>query len=130
MLNIQVGKLLCYCGAMHDIMTEDLGFSEHVCPRCFQTLPVPEYPHEFTAQNKAVQEEIDRVKYSGYVRVVAIQETGEELVLADRLKESDTELISAAVVGFTMVHPEYKAIFTEPVLRQGYEVAQFILDEN
>lgn len=106
-----IGELRCYCGHLHQICEEDLGFDEFECG-CGLFLQVPETAADFDTHNIEIAKSINEIRYLGTLRVMAIQETGEECCLRNGVDEKDTELVELLLQGYQLKHPEW-TIFTE-----------------
>ena len=120
--------LLCYCSNMIEITEEDLGFDELECPRCGLTYQVPESLEELYEHNEYIRKEIEEAHYTGKIKIMAIQETG-EVKCYRMLPENDEELINLVLAGYKLIYPECK-FFTEREENMNYVASQLMLDER
>lgn len=109
---MKVGMLLCACGEWNNVDEECLGFEELECAACECTLSVPENLSDFEAYNLEVGNRLNALQYTGRIRVMVVQETGEESCEAI----VDVQLAEIVVAGIRTLHPEYRSVFTEPEL--------------
>ena len=120
--------LLCYCGNVLEITEEDLGFEEYECPRCNQFVSIPDDLQDFEEHNNWVRKEIAKSRFTGNIRIMATQETGEEKCYK-LLPEEDGELITIALAGYRALYPEC-FFFTEREENMNYAINQQLLDER
>lgn len=121
--------LLCYCGNTLEITEEYLGFDEYECSRCDQFVSIPDDFTEFETHNEQIRKELNELKFTGRIRIMAVQETGEVSCYRTLPEEDDEELISLIMAGYQLLYPECN-FFTEREKNMRYVVNQQFLDER
>lgn len=104
-----VGTLLCYCGNSQSIYKLDLGFDELECSNCGLLINVPETPEGFEEYNEYIECERSRVLDSYPVRIMAVQETREEICLRNNVENDD--LLAVILEGYRSMYPEFRIFF-------------------
>jgi len=104
--------LTCYCGCKLDVALGD--YEE--CPNCYTGIDVPETKEALIAWNKEIETAIAERRYTGRIKIIAVDELGHEKLLRVVEDEGIADLVMA---GYKMNHPEWLSVFTERELRIG-----------
>ena len=106
-------RIICDCCYNWIELEDDYkNYCEVECEECCATVNYPATDEEIEQQNTdVINERIDHVS-SGRIRIMAIEETGEERCLRNNVPVDDDELVEILLAGYQKRYPEY-SIFTE-----------------
>lgn len=114
----------CHCGArLEFLMGEE---DELECPKCDMLVNLPETEEQRIKWLAEINKEIEAARYTGRIRVMRIDECGNE---SHVITIKDDEAAQYVIAGVEAAYPESK-VFTEPEENQRYVVEQFLLDNE
>lgn len=112
-------QVLCHCNACNDIDNSYFG-GELDCGNCGMTLTVPDTEELLTKQNQQTADEIEEMRFTGRIRVMGTDETGEERHIKT-IDGDDEAFVNAVVTGYKAQYEEWR-IFTEREENMRYAV--------
>lgn len=114
--------LTCYCGAIVSAPLEH----EVDCDRCGQVHTMPASEELVKQYNEDTAKQINEVKYTGKIRIMRIDECGDEHHV---LTVADDDALQYTLRGVEDSYPESR-VFTEPEENTRFVAEQMMLDDN
>lgn len=101
-----IEKIVCpFCGTTNDVYQDDLGFEEFECSTCECTFEIPENVDEIQAESIKNKQALAEYDKATHVRIMCLQETGEEKCLEGML-DANNPLLEIAISGYKAKYPE------------------------